>query len=54
MSIKHFIQTLKKYTFVSADHVTFSKIDHIIGAKQLSRNTGKLKRNNIFYMIIKK
>jgi exonuclease III len=30
-----------QYTFLSATHATFSKIDHILGTKQVSANTRK-------------
>ena len=33
----------KKYTFFSAPHGTFSKIDHIIGHKTTSTNKRRLK-----------
>ena len=38
----------EKYTFFSNAHGTFSKIDHIIGHKQASTNSRKLKSYQAF------
>jgi exonuclease III len=40
---KTFHPKTKKYSFFSAPHGTFSKIDHIISNKQALNNTGGLK-----------
>jgi hypothetical protein len=36
-----FLLTTAQYTFFSAAHGTFSKIDHVLGAKQASANIRK-------------
>jgi hypothetical protein len=48
MSTKHFIQLLQ-YTFFSAAHGTFSKIDHILGHKA---SLSKYKKTEIISCII--
>jgi exonuclease III len=40
-----------QYTFFSAAHGNFSKIDHILGTKQASKNTRKLKEPPAYYLI---
>ena len=37
-----------KYTFISSEHGTFSKIDHMIDTKQASTNSRKLKSYQAF------
>jgi exonuclease III len=42
-SYRIFHPATAQYIFFSAAHGTFSKIDHILGHKQVSTNTRKLK-----------
>jgi hypothetical protein len=44
-----FHPTSAQYTFFSAAHGTFSKVDHILGHKQASAN--KENRNNLMHSI---
>jgi hypothetical protein len=46
-----FYPKTKGYTFFSAPHGTFSKIDHIIGHKQASADTKILKLSHASYQI---
>jgi exonuclease III len=46
-----FYPKTKGYTFFSAPHGTFSKIDHIIGQKQASTDTKILKLSHASYQI---
>ena len=48
---KTFYPETKGYTFFSAPHDTFSKIDHIIADKQVSTDTKILKLSHAFYQI---
>jgi exonuclease III len=41
----------KEYTFFSAPPGTFSKTDHIIGTKQSSTDTRRLKQSHASYQI---
>jgi exonuclease III len=47
-----FHPTFTQYTFFSAAHGIFSKIDHILGHKATSANIRKLKQSHGFYLII--
>jgi exonuclease III len=40
-----------QYTFFSAAHGTFSKIDHILGHKEVSTNQRKLKQLSVYSLI---
>jgi exonuclease III len=46
-----FHPTSIQYTFFSAAHRPFSKIDHILGQKQASANIRKQKLYHAFYLI---
>jgi hypothetical protein len=48
-----FRPTAAEYTFFSAVHGTFSKIDHILRHKMLT-NTRKLKELLVFYWVVMK
>jgi exonuclease III len=46
-----FYSKTKGYTYFSVPHGTFSKIDHIIGYKQVSTDTKILKLSHVSYQI---
>jgi exonuclease III len=46
-----FHPTSTQYTFFSAAHATFSKIDYILGHKKASANIRKYKLYRAYYLI---